>query len=92
MSNKVECGNNLSKNVILRSTKQPIGKPSNNNLLTKPKRLHVHVDNETKHDTTTSTKKEIKFQNATLSGSVTIIATNKKHTNHKEERTMTCRN
>jgi len=44
------------------------------------------VDNETKHATTTSTKKEIKFQNATLSGSVTTTVANKKHINHKEEK------
>jgi hypothetical protein len=61
MSNKVECGNNFSKSVILRSTKQLVGKPNNNNPVTKPKRLHVHVDDETEHDTTTSTNKEIKF-------------------------------
>jgi hypothetical protein len=62
MSNKVECGSNLSKSVILRSTKQPIGKPSNNNIVTKPMRLHVHVDNETKHDATTSTRKKSSFR------------------------------
>jgi hypothetical protein len=67
MSNKVEHQNNPSKGVILRSTKQPTCKHGNNNLVTKHKRLHAHVDNETKLATTTSIKKEIKFQNATLS-------------------------
>jgi hypothetical protein len=45
---------------------QPIGKPNSNNLATKPKKLHVHVDNETKHAATTSIKKEIKFQVSTI--------------------------
>jgi hypothetical protein len=86
MSNKAECGNNLAKNVILRSTKHLISKPSNNNLVTKPRRLHVHVDNNTEHATITSTKKEIKFQNATLLGSMTTIAIDKKHIDHKGEK------
>jgi len=85
MSNKAERQNNLSKSVILKSTKQQIGKPSNNNSATKPKRLHAHVDNETKHVATISTKKKIKFQNATLSRFVTTTI-DKKHTNHKEEK------
>jgi hypothetical protein len=86
MSNKVECRTNPSKSVILRSTRQPTSKPSNNNLATKPKRLHVHVKNETKHATTISTKKEFKFHNATLSRSMTTTTTDKKHTIHKEEK------
>jgi hypothetical protein len=69
----------------LRSTKKPTCKPSNNNPSTKPKRLHVHVDNETKLVAISSTKKEIKFQNATLLGSVTTTIADKKHTNQKEE-------
>jgi hypothetical protein len=85
MSNKVEHRNNASKGVILRSTKKPTCKPNNNNPTTKPRRLHVHVDNETKLVAITSTKKEIKFQNATLLGSVTITIADKKHTNHREE-------
>jgi hypothetical protein len=44
------------------------------------------VDNETKHVATTSTKKEIKFQNATLSKSMTTIVVNKKHIDHREEK------
>ncbi len=86
MNNEVECRNNSLEGVILKSTKQPTGKPTNNNVTTKPKRLHAHVDNETKLAATTSTKKEIKFQNATLSRYVTTTTTtNKKHTYHKEE-------
>ncbi len=50
------------------------------------RRLHVHVDNETKHVATISTKKEIKFQNATLLGSVTTIVADKKHIDRKEEK------
>ncbi len=97
MSNKVESRDNLSKkSVILRptkqSTKQPTCKSSSNNLVTKPMRLHAHVDNETEHVVTTSTKKEIKFHNATLSGSVTTTVTDNKHINHKEEKITTCRN
>jgi hypothetical protein len=75
MSNEAECRNNFSEGVILRSTKQPTSKPTNNNVTTKPKRLHAHVDNETKFGATISTKKEIKFQNATLSRSVTTTTT-----------------
>jgi hypothetical protein len=75
----------------LRSTKQPTNKPGNNNPTTKPKRLHVHVDDETEHVATILTNKEIKFQNATLLGYVTTTTTDKKHTNHRE-RIMTCRN
>lgn len=86
MSNKAECRNNPSEGVILRSTKQPTGKPGSNNPATKPRRLHAHVDIETQHAATTSTKKEIKFQNATLSGSVTTTAADKKHTDHREEK------
>jgi hypothetical protein len=51
----------------LKSTKHPIGKPGNNNPATKPKRLHAVMDNETEHVAITSTKKEIKFHNATIS-------------------------
>jgi hypothetical protein len=69
----------------LRSTNQPTRKPGNNNPATKLRRLHAHVDNETKHFTTISTKKEIKFQNATLSGFVTTTTTYKKHIDHREE-------
>ncbi len=69
----------------MRSTKQPTCKPSNNNLATKPRRLHAHVDNETKLVATTSTKKEIKFQNAALSGFVTTTMVDKKHIDHKAE-------
>jgi hypothetical protein len=47
MSRKVECRNNPLESVILRSTKQLIGKLDNNNPATKPRRLHAHVDNET---------------------------------------------
>jgi hypothetical protein len=47
MSNKAEHQNNPSENVILRLTKEPLGKPNNNNPTTKPRRLHAHVDNET---------------------------------------------
>jgi hypothetical protein len=61
MSNMVEHRKNPSKSIILRSTKQPTSKLGSNNPATKPKRLHAHVDNETKHATTTSTKKDIKF-------------------------------
>jgi hypothetical protein len=43
------------------------------------------VDNELKHDATTSTKKEIKFQNATLLGSVTITTTDKKHVDRTKD-------
>ncbi len=86
MSNKVECQNNPLESVILKSTKQPTNKPSNSNSTTKPKTLHAHVDNEIEHVTTTSIKKEIKFQNATLSGSVTTTFANKKHTNHRKEK------
>jgi hypothetical protein len=92
MNNKAECGNKLSKSVILKSIKQPTCKPNNNNPITKPNRLHVHVDNETKHVATTSTKKEIKFQNATLSRSMTTIVVDNKHTYRREKkRIMTCR-
>jgi len=35
---------------------------------------------------TTSTKKEIKFQNATLSRYVTTIIVDNKHTYHREEK------
>jgi hypothetical protein len=42
------------------------------------------VDNETKLATTTSTKKEIKFQNATLSGFVMTTTAKKKQTYHRE--------
>jgi hypothetical protein len=92
MSNKAECRNNPSKSVILKSTKQPTNKPSNNNLATKPRRLHVHVDNEIEHVAVTSTKKGIKFQNATLSTFVTIIVVDKKHTYHREKKIMTYKN
>jgi hypothetical protein len=44
------------------------------------------VDNETEHVVTILTKKEIKFQNATLSGSMTTTTVDKKHTYHKEEK------
>ncbi len=84
MSNKVEHRNNPSKGVILRSTNQPTCKLGNNNLATKPRRLHAHVDNETKLVATTSTKKEIRFQNATLLKFVTTTI-DKKHTNHREK-------
>jgi hypothetical protein len=86
MSNEVERRNNSSEGVILRSTKQPTCKPTNNNVTTKPKKLHARVDNETKLAAITSTKKEIKFQNATLSRSVTTTTTtaDKKLTDHKE--------
>jgi hypothetical protein len=47
MSNKAKCQNNPSKSVILKSIKQPTGKPSNNNPATKSRRLHAHVDNGT---------------------------------------------
>jgi len=70
----------------LKSTKQPTCKLANNNSATKPKILHAHVDDEIKHAATTSTKKEIKFQNATLLRFVTTTVTNKKHTNHREEK------
>jgi len=50
------------------------------------RRLHVHADNETKHVATISTKKEIKFQNATLSGSVITIVADNKHIDHREEK------
>jgi hypothetical protein len=62
----------------LRSTKELTSKLGSNNLARKPRRLHVHVDNETKHVVTISTKKEIKFQNATLSRFVTTIVVDKK--------------
>jgi hypothetical protein len=64
---------------------QPIGKPGSNSLTTKPMRLHVHVDNETKHATTTSTRRKSSFKPQLL-GSVTITATNKKHTYHMEQK------
>jgi len=86
MSKKAERRKNPSEGVILRSTKQPTGKPGSNNPATKPRRLHAHVDNETQHAATTSPKKEIKFQDATLSGSVTTTAADKKHTDHREEK------
>jgi hypothetical protein len=44
------------------------------------------VDNKTEHATTISTKKEIKFQNATLLGPATIIAADNKRRNHREEK------
>ncbi len=68
MNNKVEHRNNPSENVILRSTKRPTSKPNSNNLATKPRRLHVHVDNETEHTATTSTNKEIKFSECHTTG------------------------
>ncbi len=70
----------------MKSTKQPTCKLANNNSTTKPKILHAHVDNEIEHAAITSTKKEIKFQNATLLKFVTTIVANKKHTNHREEK------
>ncbi len=70
----------------MKSTKQPTCKFGNNNSTTKPKRLHDHLDNQTEHAITISTKKEIKFQNATLSRFVTTIVVDKKHTNHREEK------
>jgi len=86
MINKVECQNNPLENVILRSTKQPTSKLGNNNLATKFRRLRIHVDNEIKHVATTSTKNEIKFQNATLLGFVTTTTVNKNHIDHREEK------
>ncbi len=44
------------------------------------------MDNETEHVAITSTKKEIKFQNATQSGFVTTTIVDKKHIDHTKER------
>ncbi len=44
------------------------------------------MDNETQHVVTTLTKKEIKFQNATPSRSMTRIVVDKKHIDRKEEK------